>query len=688
MTRAGEHLWYYDLGFNYIGKTTTDGYRVDYFNANDYTTRGMAWDGTYLWALNTFGTIKKYSTSGAMEEVFSGLLSGGWGLTFDGTFLWASDPETDKIYQISIIEDSTPPEAPLITCATHPHESVWYGNPNPIFNWEPPDDPSGISGYSFLLDQTVGTTPDSIIDGSKATATYSSVEDGLWYFHCRARDGAANWGDADHYMIRIDTTPPSNGTIVIAEGADTVNTLIVTLSNLSAEDELSGMGLEAAMKFSNDGLLWSDEEPFADSRVDWNLSRYGGNEPSGIKKAYVIFKDVAGNWSEPFVDEIVYSAPLQIVTESLKNGTVGFTYADTLSASGGWPPYEWEILEGTLPPGLALDMNGIVDGSPNSDGIFSFTVRVTDVNTFSATRGMSITIQSDVVKGDVNGDVKVDVLDLVTVVRYILRLEEFNSQQMWAADVQEDGVINVLDALGIVNIILGIPSVKNGAPHGQAMISLGEIPRFSKGELSVPIVLESPVPVAALQLQILLPVGAELVTPPQSTPQSQLFTVSHRLWGNHLKLILYSLSHETILPDGSLPIALLKLTGGTAPLRIESVTIADENGEKIPTGIKPHGPLPETDWIMCQNYPNPFNPFTDIRYRIQDVGYPVQTTIKVYNLVGQEVSTLVNELKRPGYYTVTWDGRDTNGTPMPSGTYFCRVVAEEMSQTIKMILAR
>ena len=99
--------------------------------------------------------------------------------------------------------------------------------------------------------------------------------------------------------------------------------------------------------------------------------------------------------------------------------------------------------------------------------------------------------------------------------------------------------------------------------------------------------------------------------------------------------------------------------------------------------------VPEA-FSLGQNYPNPFNPTTDIRYQIVDSRYPIHTTLKVYNTLGQEVRTLVDEVKEPGYYTVTWDGRDSFGQIVPSGIYFYRLSVNngQWSETRRMVLMK
>jgi photosystem II stability/assembly factor-like uncharacterized protein len=83
-------------------------------------------------------------------------------------------------------------------------------------------------------------------------------------------------------------------------------------------------------------------------------------------------------------------------------------------------------------------------------------------------------------------------------------------------------------------------------------------------------------------------------------------------------------------------------------------------------------------YMLHQNYPNPFNPVTVIRYTL-----PVTSLVnlKVYNLLGQEVATLVNEEMKPGTYNVTWDASSSC-----SGMYFCRLTAGNFVETKKLIL--
>jgi hypothetical protein len=86
------------------------------------------------------------------------------------------------------------------------------------------------------------------------------------------------------------------------------------------------------------------------------------------------------------------------------------------------------------------------------------------------------------------------------------------------------------------------------------------------------------------------------------------------------------------------------------------------------------------NFILFQNYPNPFNPTTIIRFEIPRESI---VTIKLYDLLGREIKTLVNEEKTAGSYSYIFDG-----SSLSSGIYFYRITAGKFAQTKKMILMK
>lgn len=108
-----------------------------------------------------------------------------------------------------------------------------------------------------------------------------------------------------------------------------------------------------------------------------------------------------------------------------------------------------------------------------------------------------------------------------------------------------------------------------------------------------------------------------------------------------------------------------------------------------PTNVEESEHRPPKYFSLSQNYPNPFNPETKIKYRVGSRQTRLTpTTLKIYNILGQLVKTLVDEAQEPGSYEVIWDGKDEEGNEVASGIYFHQLKTAEFSQTKKMVLIR
>lgn len=94
--------------------------------------------------------------------------------------------------------------------------------------------------------------------------------------------------------------------------------------------------------------------------------------------------------------------------------------------------------------------------------------------------------------------------------------------------------------------------------------------------------------------------------------------------------------------------------------------------------------VPE-QFVLYNNYPNPFNPTTTITY---DLPEAANVVLKIYNLLGQEVRTLLNTQQQRGVKSVVWDGRNALGVKVSSGIFVYRLQAGALVKTKKMILLR
>ncbi len=91
------------------------------------------------------------------------------------------------------------------------------------------------------------------------------------------------------------------------------------------------------------------------------------------------------------------------------------------------------------------------------------------------------------------------------------------------------------------------------------------------------------------------------------------------------------------------------------------------------------------EFDLRQNYPNPFNPITVIQYALPKA---FEVKIEIYNILGQKVRHLLDELQEPGYKTVQWDGKDDSGVEVSSGVYFYKIEAGDFVECKKMTLLK
>lgn len=150
----------------------------------------------------------------------------------------------------------------------------------------------------------------------------------------------------------------------------------------------------------------------------------------------------------------------------------------------------------------------------------------------------------------------------------------------------------------------------------------------------------------------------------------------------------------TALPSSSTQ-SLLFLGSATSPSTTNAVDYNITSGDAVftnnagasftvqstATGI---GPIAVAGDLL-QNWPNPFNPTTRILFNLARDGY---ATLRVYDVAGHEVATLVNRSLTAGPHNVVWDARDARGQDVVSGVYFYRLTAPGVERTRRMVLLK
>jgi len=328
--------------------------------------------------------------------------------------------------------------------------------------------------------------------------------------------------------------------------------------------------------------------------------------------------------------------------------------------------------------------------------------------------------------------------DAMLVLKYRAYLCDLTNDQKKAADVNEDRLVSAVDAIAILRYAAFFPSrightgewrfmpedtsftlTTDAAANFKAYL-LGDVSLnwgstvLAKAEESrvfsvVELTMENPQKCS--DQEFMIPIGLENVN---QEINALIFTLEY-----DSSLITYksssltSLSHNFTLVDngtepGKVHFAMASVNGVVEPGKVLNLVFeakkevkalgADFNiarafvndlapstlnslhldFEKLQLGIP-------QDFALSNNYPNPFNPETIIEYQLPG---NVQVSLRIFDILGKEVRTLVNEEQDAGYYKVLWDGKNEAGRMVASGLYFYVLEAENYRSMKKMILTK
>ena len=166
-----------------------------------------------------------------------------------------------------------------------------------------------------------------------------------------------------------------------------------------------------------------------------------------------------------------------------------------------------------------------------------------------------------------------------------------------------------------------------------------------------------------------------------------------------LEDVIYNVpvSIRRVLPD-DWPFAAVTQNGGDVAVRLKVIDeikylqfdIVPDAGAVVLSkaalsGIQGIETDKQPKFLLSQNYPNPFNPETTIIFQLPETAF---VSLKIMNMLGQEVVTINQQQYVAGEHRVTWDGKDAKGNIVSSGTYFCRLTAGEISLMRKMTIVR
>ena len=288
---------------------------------------------------------------------------------------------------------------------------------------------------------------------------------------------------------------------------------------------------------------------------------------------------------------------------------------------------------------------------------------------------------SDLVRGDVDGDDAVVILDMVRLVRFIVGLDTppaSGTDTFFRSDFNGDETLDVVDVIGIANRILNITSKPVlQAPSTPVTISLDRVMTMQDGGPAIPVSVRSDQMVAGLQMTLTFDPAKLAVGTPQLPGRSAGMTLQSHTDDGQIRLVLFSPDGYGITAgDGHILFIPVRILNGTPAVTMSQVVLADRQAQAISVipgnaAVQVTGKSTPTDFTLGKASPNPFNPATQITYEVPQQAHII---LAVYNLLGQEVIRLVDQVQAPGRYRAVWRGRSAEGQDMASGIYVYRLI--------------
>ncbi len=296
----------------------------------------------------------------------------------------------------------------------------------------------------------------------------------------------------------------------------------------------------------------------------------------------------------------------------------------------------------------------------------------------SLTNGGVLLKQGNTLLGDVNQNgMAYEVGDAVRLAAHLSGRATLTLQQLINSDVNQDGRMGTLtDLVLLIKEIIEQQTVPQDEGDGSEEPALVRI-TDQGSQTSIRLESERPMGGALLVFKD-QDLNAEDVELADLADDVDVYT--SRV-GDEFRVLLMGRDAKP-LPVGDRLVSLKR-----GHLEMAAVSLADCQGELVRAKSEyDQGSLP-TRFALDQNYPNPFNPSTSISYYV-GTETAARVSLRIYNVAGQLVKTLVDEEKAPGEYRVMWDGKNEQGDDVASGVYFYRLNVLDYSDSKRMLLLK
>ncbi len=549
-----------------------------------------------------------------------------------------------------------------------------------------------ITHYNvYRMGDMIGTTTEPIYnDAVEEDVSY------IYYVTATYENGEES-GPTNTVPARANMAPGIPSRLRIEDTGHTVTlTWRDPLLNMDGSACFDLEGLE----IRRNGSLISSVEPGARSFTDFAL-------PNGHYVYEISTFDEVPNHSAPVTADVwVGPKPVfvQILTdgwprESSWNIYNSSTQVVASIAAGdlteGATLYEWTLM---LEPGVYLFE---INDSAN-DGIFSpgyyqvvhnGNILVGPGGDFDSQEITSFVVELTILLGDLDGDGFLNILDVARFIEIVTETGDAPTfDELSLMDMNGDGNHNILDVVMLIEEVLDTGSLSKDAPIIEditatiAPMSLSNTREWQ----NIPVTVDCFEMVAGFQADLVFDPNVVELGNPVLAEGNESVGVFSSINGNTMRVLGIDLAGNMInLASGLLmnvPVQVIdENASGALDFTVEDLIISGPGGVEIVAQclvsvINIGLPAP-TEFSLQQNYPNPFNPTTSIRYDIAERG---DAHLVIYNMLGQEVRSLVNGNQNIGRYEVVWNGLDNSGQPVATGIYIYHLQAAGYSKTFKM----
>ncbi len=285
--------------------------------------------------------------------------------------------------------------------------------------------------------------------------------------------------------------------------------------------------------------------------------------------------------------------------------------------------------------------------------------------------------------GDVSKDIQITSYDASLILQHYVRIITLDDTAFIAADVTGDGSVRAFDASFVLRHSAGfITSFPAGefyaTPKALYSGAFASLRKDSEDDIycHYSLYLNNVKDIFSSSIDVKIS-GLELESLEKTGATENYISEFNTIDG---QLLIGIAGYELI--SGSETILRLKFKKLSNDY---SITLNSLSVNEVLIEIKYVANIPK-EFALNQNYPNPFNPETAIKYQLPMAS---KVSLKIYNLLGQEVRTLVNETKTAGYYQVKWNGTNNSGIKVSSGIYFYTIRTNTgYIKVRKMILLR